>query len=156
MNTIELSAALGQAQVVENLKNFVGVDAQGAAALMTPERLAAVAGGLLNKSNSFLNELAQDIFGQSIITHKPYEFDANNIRGTVLCLCNGNTKNIPTSEFGFFLQIQIPYEDVSDFFRLQFVFEAKMSGDVMGNMFWRVIWNDKPCLWTQMSIASLP
>ena len=45
MNTIELSAALGQAQVVENLKNFVGVDAQGAAALMTPERLAAVAGG---------------------------------------------------------------------------------------------------------------
>ena len=47
MNTIELSAALGQAQVVENLKNFVGVDAQGAAALMTPERLAAVAGGLL-------------------------------------------------------------------------------------------------------------
>ena len=44
MNTIELSAALGQAQVVENLKNFVGVDAQGAAALMTPERLAAVAG----------------------------------------------------------------------------------------------------------------
>ena len=114
------------------------------------------AGGLLNKSNSFLNELAQDIFGQSIITHKPYEFDANNIRGTVLCLCNGNTKNIPTSEFGFFLQIQIPYEDVSDFFRLQFVFEAKMSGDVMGNMFWRVIWNDKPCLWTQMSIASLP
>ena len=115
-----------------------------------------MAGGLLNKSNSFLNELAQDIFGQSIITHKPYEFDANNIRGTVLCLCNGNTKNIPTSEFGFFLQIQIPYEDVSDFFRLQFVFEAKMSGDVMGNMFWRVIWNDKPCLWTQMSIASLP
>ena len=156
MKTVELSAALGQAQVVENLKNFVGVDAQGAAALMTPERLAAVAGGLLNKSNSFLNELAQDIFGQSIITHKPYEFDANNIRGTVLCLCNGNTKNIPTSEFGFFLQIQIPYEDVSDFFRLQFVFEAKMSGDVMGNMFWRVIWNDKPCLWTQMSIASLP
>ena len=47
MKTVELSAALGQAQVVENLKNFVGVDAQGAAALMTPERLAAVAGGLL-------------------------------------------------------------------------------------------------------------
>lgn len=114
------------------------------------------AGGLLNKSNSFLNELAQDIFGQSIITHKPYKFDANDIRGTVLCLCNKTTKSIPTSEFGFFIQIQIPYEDVGDFFRLQFVFEAKMSGDVMGNMFWRVIWNDKPCLWTQMSIASLP
>ncbi len=94
MKTVELSAALGQAQVVENLKNFVGVDAQGAAALMTPERLAAVAGGLLNKSNSFLNELAQDIFGQSIITHKPYEFDANYIRGTVLCLCNGGRDKI--------------------------------------------------------------
>ena len=147
MKTVELSAALGQAQVVENLKNFVGVDAQGAAALMTPERLAAVAGGLLNKSNSFLNELAQDIFGQSIITHKPYNFDANDIRGTVLCLCNGNTKNIPTSEFGFFLQIQIPYEDVSDYFRLQLVFESKMSGDIMGNMYWRIIWNDEPKLW---------
>ncbi len=48
MKTVELSAALGQAQVVENLKNFVGVDAQGAAALMTPERLAAVAGGILH------------------------------------------------------------------------------------------------------------
>ena len=49
MKTVELSAALGQAQVVENLKNFVGVDAQGAAALMTPERLAAVAGGKMGK-----------------------------------------------------------------------------------------------------------
>ena len=101
----------------------------------------------MNKSNSFLNELAQDIFGQSIITHKPYKFDANDIRGTVLCLCNGNTKNIPTSEFGFFLQIQIPYENVSDFFRLQLVFESIMSGDIMGNMYWRIIWNDEPKLW---------
>lgn len=61
MNTIELSAALGQAQVVENLKNFVGVDAQGAAALMTPERLAAVAGELayknLGASITDLNEM---------------------------------------------------------------------------------------------------
>lgn len=53
MNTIELSAALGQAQVVENLKNFVGVDAQGAAALMTPERLAAVAGGSIEDLKFF-------------------------------------------------------------------------------------------------------
>ena len=51
MKTVELSAALGQAQVVENLKNFVGVDAQGAAALMTPERLAAVAGGIMGVRN---------------------------------------------------------------------------------------------------------
>ena len=147
MKTIELSAAMASAPVQENLKNFAGLDAQNALGLMTPERLAAVAGGLLNKSNSFLNELAQDIFGQSIITHKPYKFDANDIRGTVLCLCNGNTKNIPTSEFGFFLQIQIPYENVSDFFRLQLVFESIMSGDIMGNMYWRIIWNDEPKLW---------
>lgn len=63
MNTIELSAALGQAQVVENLKNFVGVDAQGAAALMTPERLAAVAGGILHSIgvNHTLKDNADDI-----------------------------------------------------------------------------------------------
>ena len=54
MKTVELSAALGQAQVVENLKNFVGVDAQGAAALMTPERLAAVAGGLTHANKKLL------------------------------------------------------------------------------------------------------
>ena len=55
MKTVELSAALGQAQVVENLKNFVGVDAQGAAALMTPERLAAVAGESILKSKRILS-----------------------------------------------------------------------------------------------------
>lgn len=63
MKTVELSAALGQAQVVENLKNFVGVDAQGAAALMTPERLAAVAGGILHSIgvNHTLKDNADDI-----------------------------------------------------------------------------------------------
>ena len=44
MKTVELSAALGQAQVVENLKNFVGVTPENTVGLMTPERLAAVAG----------------------------------------------------------------------------------------------------------------
>ena len=59
MKTVELSAALNSAQVVENLKNFVGVDAQGAAALMTPERLAAVAGESFSKpySNDLNSEL---------------------------------------------------------------------------------------------------
>ena len=59
MNTIELSAALGQAQVVENLKNFVGVDAQGAAALMTPERLAAVAGGKMVQKTTAITDCDQ-------------------------------------------------------------------------------------------------
>ena len=53
MKTVELSAALNSAQVVENLKNFVGVDAQGAAALMTPERLAAVAGESIKRESRF-------------------------------------------------------------------------------------------------------
>ena len=46
MKTIELSAAMASAPVQENLKNFAGLDAQNALGLMTPERLAAVAGGL--------------------------------------------------------------------------------------------------------------
>ena len=46
MKTIELSAALASAPVQENLKNFAGLDAQNALGLMTPERLAAVAGEL--------------------------------------------------------------------------------------------------------------
>ena len=49
MKTIELSAAMASAPVQENLKNFAGLDAQNALGLMTPERLAAVAGGLPNK-----------------------------------------------------------------------------------------------------------
>ena len=44
MKTIELSAAMASAPVQENLKNFAGLDAQNALGLMTPERLAAVAG----------------------------------------------------------------------------------------------------------------
>ena len=60
MKTVELSAALGQAQVVENLKNFVGVDAQGAAALMTPERLAAVAGGILDKNYTVATDIGNN------------------------------------------------------------------------------------------------
>ena len=44
MKTIELSAAMASAPVHENLKNFAGLDAQNALGLMTPERLAAVAG----------------------------------------------------------------------------------------------------------------
>ena len=61
MKTVELSAALNSAQVVENLKNFVGVDAQGAAALMTPERLAAVAGGIMHLRTDFINSSSTDI-----------------------------------------------------------------------------------------------
>ena len=54
MKTIELSAALASAPVQENLKNFAGLDAQNTLGLMTPERLAAVAGALVMKNGQKL------------------------------------------------------------------------------------------------------
>ena len=54
MKTIELSAALASAPVQENLKNFAGLDAQNALGLMTPERLAAVAGGFSSFKSGIL------------------------------------------------------------------------------------------------------
>ena len=46
MEKITLNEYLKQGSVVENLKNFVGVTPENTVGLMTPERLAAVAGGL--------------------------------------------------------------------------------------------------------------
>ena len=47
MEKITLNEYLKQGSVVENLKNFVGVTPENTVGLMTPERLAAVAGGIL-------------------------------------------------------------------------------------------------------------
>ena len=44
MAKITLKEALKQASVVDELKNFVGLTKDDAVGLMTPERLAAVAG----------------------------------------------------------------------------------------------------------------
>lgn len=44
METIELKDVMNQLPVVEDLKNFAGIDAQNALSMMTPERLAAVVG----------------------------------------------------------------------------------------------------------------
>ena len=44
MEKITLNEYLKQGSVVENLKNFVGVTPENTVGLMTPERLAAVAG----------------------------------------------------------------------------------------------------------------
>ena len=49
MEKITLNEYLKQGSVVENLKNFVGVTPENTVGLMTPERLAAVAGGLRYK-----------------------------------------------------------------------------------------------------------
>ncbi len=51
METIDINEVFAQANVVENLKNFAGVDAQNALGMMTPERLAAVVGGKLRVLN---------------------------------------------------------------------------------------------------------
>lgn len=78
MKTIELSAAMASAPVQENLKNFAGLDAQNALGLMTPERLAAVAGGLIDnarfhKINLTPGELTCIGEGQGIlIIQQPY------------------------------------------------------------------------------------
>ena len=48
METIELKDVMNQLPVVENLKNFAGIDAQNALGMMSPERLAAVVGGKLD------------------------------------------------------------------------------------------------------------
>lgn len=47
METIDINEVFAQANVVENLKNFAGIDAQNALSMMTPERLAAVVGGMV-------------------------------------------------------------------------------------------------------------
>ena len=51
MEKITLNEYLKQGSVVENLKNFVGVTPENTVGLMTPERLAAVAGGKLFKAD---------------------------------------------------------------------------------------------------------
>ena len=60
MEKITLNEYLKQGSVVENLKNFVGVTPENTMGLMTPERLAAVAGGLPNKG-SLVNTNADDL-----------------------------------------------------------------------------------------------
>ena len=55
MAKITLKEALKQASVVDELKNFVGLTKDDALGLMTPERLAAVAGELLKSVNPIGN-----------------------------------------------------------------------------------------------------
>ena len=55
MAKITLKEALKQASVVDELKNFVGLTKDDAVGLMTPERLAAVAGGFQQVSTKFFS-----------------------------------------------------------------------------------------------------
>ena len=73
MKTIELSAALASAPVQENLKNFAGLDAQNALGLMTPERLAAVAGGKMPTATAINNGLVPKALSESFLKLKTHE-----------------------------------------------------------------------------------
>ena len=73
MKTIELSAALASAPVQENLKNFAGLDAQNALGLMTPERLAAVAGGKMPTATAINNGLVPKALSESFLKLKNHE-----------------------------------------------------------------------------------
>ena len=53
METIDINEVFAQANVVENLKNFAGIDAQNALGMMSQERLAAVVGGNMENKTGF-------------------------------------------------------------------------------------------------------
>ena len=102
MKTIELSAAIASAPVQENLKNFAGLDAQNALGLMTPERLAAVAGEKLPVASAERNGLLSKRNSQSVIslsnnqvalihTTLSMEWDATNM---ILYLCSDTPMSI--------------------------------------------------------------
>ena len=57
METIELKDVMNQLPVVEDLKNFAGIDAQNALSMMTPERLAAVVGGNMLKNTNLMQAI---------------------------------------------------------------------------------------------------
>ncbi len=63
MEKITLKEALKQASVVDELKNFVGLTKDDAVGLMTPERLAAVAGGKIKKigTSFFTTEIRDEV-----------------------------------------------------------------------------------------------
>ena len=81
MEKITLKEALKQASVVDELKNFVGLTKDDALGLMTPERLAAVAGGLILRAKRIntgdLNDYKKAGFlfvGQENVLNKPANY----------------------------------------------------------------------------------
>lgn len=94
--------------------------------------------------------MASNLFGQTVAKHDAYFFDANEIKETVFCLCNSDTKNIPTGNYGLFVQLCFPYEGRIGDFRLQIVFESIKEGDKC-NAYWRTFWNDIPKGWRRLS-----
>ena len=81
MAKITLKEALKQASVVDELKNFVGLTKDDAVGLMTPERLAAVAGGMILNAKRLTSGDLNDykypcilMVGSSDIANKPTPF----------------------------------------------------------------------------------
>ena len=60
MGKITLNEALKKASVKNDLQMFLGLDAQSELGGMTPERLAAVAGGLLDKNYTIATDIANN------------------------------------------------------------------------------------------------
>lgn len=73
MEKITLNEYLKQGSVVENLKNFVGVTPENTMGLMTPERLAAVAGGKMPLASATTNGLLHRRYSESFITLRKNE-----------------------------------------------------------------------------------
>ena len=73
MAKITLKEALKQASVVDELKNFVGLTKDDAVGLMTPERLAAVAGGKMPTATAINNGLVPKALSESFLQLKAHE-----------------------------------------------------------------------------------
>ena len=87
MEKITLNEYLKQGSVVENLKNFVGVTPENTVGLMTPERLAAVAG--------------------EFIKYMPDGIDCNTLRETGIYYLHTKCTNVPFN-FAFIRVLSSP------------------------------------------------
>lgn len=94
--------------------------------------------------------MASNLFAQTVVKQESYFFDANTIKGTAFCLCNKDTKNIPTAEYGLFVQLCFPHDGRTGNFRLQMVFES-IKNDGQYNAYWRTVWNDVTKEWRRLS-----
>ena len=100
MKTVELSKCISELPVVENLKNFAGIDAQNALGMMSPERLAAVVGGKLGIRKISLshpddsNEITIPCTWGCILLYNTYTGEMNIIskdRTSIISLTGSNS-----------------------------------------------------------------
>ena len=110
MEKITLKEALKQASVVDELKNFVGLTKDDAVGLMTPERLAAVAGEKIGKSMKFyatqieLNSMVDEV-GLSSICEEVLNIVPDGTMFSLLVSCGNmlmlNGYTVSGKKYGF-------------------------------------------------------